>query len=59
MEDSRSVGHAVDIVLALRALVRIGGYAKNIGSHVAFLITGKDVRHEDLKAIHQKVANVD
>jgi phosphate transport system protein len=59
MEDSRSVGHAVDIVLALRALERIGGHAKNIGGHVIFLVTGKDVRHEDLKAIYQKVANVD
>ncbi|MET0070513.1 MAG: phosphate signaling complex protein PhoU [Candidatus Thiodiazotropha sp.] len=58
MEDSRSVGHVVDIVLALRALERIGGHAKNIGGHVIFLITGKDVRHENLNAIYSEVADL-
>ncbi len=57
MEDSRSVGHAVDIVLGLRALERIGGHAKNIGGHVIYLVTGRDVRHEDLSAIHNALAN--
>jgi phosphate transport system protein len=55
MEDSRSVGHVVDIVLAVRALERIGGHAKNIGGHVIFLITGKDVRHEDFSVIQREV----
>ncbi|WP_316367543.1 phosphate signaling complex protein PhoU [Candidatus Thiodiazotropha sp. CDECU1] len=58
MEDSRSVGHVVDIVLALRALERIGGHAKNIGGHVIFLMTGKDVRHEDINVIHSELANL-
>jgi phosphate transport system protein len=58
MEDARSVGHVVDIVLAIRALERIGGHAKNIGGHVIFLITGKDVRHEDINVIHSEVANL-
>lgn len=56
MEDSRSVGHVVDIVLALRALERIGGHAKNIGGYVIFMVTGKDVRHEDLSAIATEIA---
>jgi phosphate transport system protein len=58
MEDSRSVGHMVDIVLALRALERIGGHAKNIGGHVIFLMTGKDVRHEDINTIHSELADL-
>jgi phosphate transport system protein len=58
MEDSRSVGHVVDIVLAIRALERIGGHAKNIGGHVIFLITGKDVRHEDINVILDEVAEL-
>lgn len=58
MEDARSVGHVVDIVLAIRALERIGGHAKNIGGHVIFLITGKDVRHEDISVIQSEVANL-
>ena len=57
MEDARSVGHMVDIVLALRALERIGGHAKNIGGYVIFLVTGKDVRHEDLSIIAAEIAD--
>jgi phosphate transport system protein len=55
MEDSRNVGCVVDIVLALRALERIGGHAKNIGGFVIFLVTGKDVRHEDIQAISAEI----
>ncbi|MET0028262.1 MAG: phosphate signaling complex protein PhoU [Candidatus Thiodiazotropha sp.] len=55
MEDHRNVGLVVDIVLALRALERIGGHAKNIGGYVIFLVTGKDVRHEDLSVIASEI----
>jgi phosphate transport system protein len=58
MEDARSVGRVVDIVLAIRALERIGCHAKNIGGNVIFLITGKDVRHEDINVIQSEVASV-
>jgi phosphate transport system protein len=57
MEDSRCVGPFVDVVLALRALERIGGHAKNIGGYVIFLITGKDVRHENLATIRAEIAS--
>ncbi len=55
MQDSRNVGHAVEIVLGLRALERIGGHAKNIAGYVIYLVTGKDVRHEDLETIEAEV----
>lgn len=55
MEDSRSVGQFVDVVLALRALERIGGHAKNISGYVIFLATGKDVRHENLTTIRAEI----
>ncbi len=55
LEDARSVGHVIDVVLALRALERIGGYAKNIGGYVVFLITGKDVRHESVEAVEARI----
>jgi phosphate transport system protein len=58
MEDARSVGHVVEIVLAIRALERIGGHAKNIGGHVIFLITGKDVRHEDINVIQSEIVKL-
>lgn len=56
MEDSRSVGHMVDVVLGLRALERIGGHAKNISRYVVFLVKGKDVRHKDLEAVEAEIA---
>lgn len=55
MEDSRSVGHVIDVVLAIRALERIGGHAKNIAGHVVFLVKGKDVRHESLEAVEREI----
>ncbi len=54
MEDSRSVGYMVEIVLALRALERIGGHGKNIAGYVIYLATGKDVRHADLQTIAEQ-----
>jgi phosphate transport system protein len=55
MEDSRNVGFMVDLVLAMRALERIGGHAKNIGGYVIFLVTGQDVRHESLAKIKTRI----
>lgn len=55
MEDARSVGHVVDVVLTLRALERIGTHAKNIAGYVIFLVTGRDVRHVDLPAIEAEI----
>ena len=55
MEDSRTVGHMVDVVLGLRALERIGGHAKNIAGYVIFLITGSDVRHDSLECIEKQI----
>lgn len=45
MEDSRNVGHAVRVILALKALERIGDHSKNIAEHVVYLVKGEDVRH--------------
>lgn len=47
MEDARNVGHSIQVTLALRALARIGGHAKNIAGHLVYLATGEDVRHRD------------
>lgn len=55
MEDARTIGHMVDVVLGLRALERIGGHAKNIAGYVLFLITGSDVRHKSLERIEGQI----
>lgn len=51
IEDSRNVGHFVDIVLGIRALERFGGHAKNIAGHLVFIKHGIDVRHEGVESI--------
>ena len=59
MEDSRNVGHFVDIVLGIRALERFGGHAKNIAGHILFLKNGIDVRHEDVSFISEQIQNLE
>ena len=56
MEDSRTIGHFIDIVLGIRALERIGGHAKNIGGYVIYLLTGRDVRHEPLDQLLREIS---
>ena len=45
MEDSRNIGHAIRVVLALKSLERIGSHSKNIAEQIIFLVRGEDVRH--------------
>jgi len=55
IEDSRNVGHFVDIVLGIRALERFGGHAKNIAGHLVFIKHGIDVRHQGMENIIQQI----
>lgn len=57
LQDARTVGHAIEVVLGLRALERIGGHAKNMAGYVIYLCTGKDVRHVDLATIEKEIVN--
>ena len=55
MEDSRSVGHMVDIVLTLGGLERIGSHALNIAQYMVYLVEGKDVRHVSTKKLLKRL----
>jgi len=55
IEDSRNVGHFVDIVLGIRALERFGGHAKNIAGHLVFIKHGIDVRQQGMENIIQQI----
>lgn len=45
MEDARNVGFAVNIVLIIKALERIGDHARNLAEYVVYQVRGQDIRH--------------
>ncbi|MDS4022795.1 MAG: phosphate signaling complex protein PhoU [Candidatus Competibacter sp.] len=44
MEDSRTIGHAINVVFIIKALERIGDHCKNIAEHIVYLVEGKNVQ---------------
>lgn len=55
MQDSRTVGHAIDVTFIVRSLERIGDHSKNIAEYVIFLVKGKDVRHVSPDSLDEDV----
>lgn len=47
IEDSHNINYATNIVLALKALERIGDHAQNLAEQSIFVVTGVDIRHQD------------
>ena len=45
VDEPNKIDQAADLVIAIKALERIGDHAKNIARYVIFLVEGKDVRH--------------
>lgn len=56
LEDSRTLGHAINVVIMLKALERIGDHAKNIAQYVIYQVRGRDVRHTPVMAMPNKTA---
>jgi phosphate transport system protein len=44
MEDSRTIGHAINVLFIIKALERIGDHCKNIAEHIVYLVEGKNIR---------------
>lgn len=55
VEDLRNLGHAIDVIIAVKGLERIGDHAKNIAEYVIFLVKGKDVRHTSPYSLEEEL----
>ena len=53
MEDPRNMGHAMNVLMVVKALERIGDHAKNIAEYVVFQVKGRDVRHVSTANLEQ------
>lgn len=47
LEDARNVGHIINVVLAMKSLVRIGEHARNLVEYVVYMVSGEDIRHAE------------
>ncbi len=52
LESADAMPAVLDIVLALKALERIGDHAKNVAEQVVFIVRGIDVRHRHVAEAH-------
>jgi len=55
MEDPQTVGWALHLVWAARALERAGDHAKNIAEYLIYIVQGTDVRHISLEDRERQV----
>lgn len=46
LEDSRNIGFAIHVMLAMKSLERISHHAQNLAEYVIFQVQGQDIRHQ-------------
>lgn len=58
MEDSRTIGHAINVIFIIKALERVGDHCKNIAEHIVYLVEGRHIRHSNT-AMDRKASTPD
>ena len=51
--DPRAISSSLDVLFVAKSLERIGDHAKNVGEHVVYATSGKDVRHASAQEIER------
>jgi phosphate transport system protein len=54
-EEPQSIGWALNLIWAARALERAGDHAKNIAEYLIYMVQGKDVRHVSIEDRERQV----
>ncbi len=54
-EQPQFIEQVLNLMWILRAMERIGDYARNIAEHVIYLVKGRDVRHQELKQVKKEL----
>ncbi len=55
IEDPRTISSALQILLAAKAIERIGDHAKNMSEYVVYMVKGRDVRHITADEIEREI----
>ena len=58
MEEPRTIGAMMEVMMMNKAIERIGDHAKNIAEHVVYLVRGIDVRHAPPEQIEADLSAV-
>ena len=55
MEDPRLITRSLDVLFIAKSIERVGDHATNIAEYVVYMVKGKDVRHNTVEDLEQKI----
>ncbi len=58
MEDPRLITRSLDVLFIAKSIERVGDHATNIAEYVVYMVKGKDVRHNTVEDLEQKIGEV-